>query len=113
MCFKDNIKILGGSQKLFKAAKNWAIENNHTSIISWSDNRWSQGKVYEHLGFKLDKELGADYSYVDLKNPKIRLSKQSQKKKENQLQTESQMAHEKGLAKIWDCGKKRWIYYLP
>ena len=39
------------------------------------------------------------------------MSKQSQKKSNTGCQnmTEHQWALEHGLARIWDCGKKRWI----
>lgn len=113
MCFKTGIHITGGASKLFESCKKWAKNNNKNEIISWSDNRWSQGNVYKKLGFVLDSELGPDYSYVDSKNPKTRISKQSQKKSNTGCpaeMTEKEFALQNGLARIWDCGKKRWIY---
>jgi hypothetical protein len=106
-----NTLVVGGAQKLFKACKSWAINSGTNKIISWSDNRWSQGTVYEKLGFQLDKELNVDYSYVDLKNPIKRLSKQSQKKSNTQCPaniTEREWSIQRGLSRIWDCGKTRW-----
>ena len=87
------------------------IENGYKDLISWSDNRWSQGRVYEKMGFTLDSELPQDYSYVNVKRPIERLSKQSQKKSNTNCpegMTEKEWAEERGLARIWDCGKKRW-----
>lgn len=88
----------------------------YSKIISWSDNRWSKGDVYECLGFKLDGDLKPDYSYVNIKNPnKKRISKQSQAKKKTgcpEGKTEHEWCLEKGLSRIWDCGKKRWVYEL-
>lgn len=80
LCFKDGIQVVGGASKLFKYCINWAKLNGYENIISWSDNRWSTGKVYEALNFQLDEELKSDYSYVNLKNFKKRLTKQSQQK---------------------------------
>lgn len=111
MCFKSDVQVVGGASKLFKKCKEWAIENKYNKIISWSDNRWSIGNVYEKLGFQLAEELGPDYSYVDVKSPTKRLSKQSQKKSNTNCpsnMTEKQWSTENGLARIWDCGKKRW-----
>jgi hypothetical protein len=112
LCFKSGVHIAGGASKLFKACKNWAKEQGKTEIISWSDNRWSQGMVYEKMGFILDAELGPDYSYVCTKNPKQRISKQSQKKSNTGCpkdMTEREFAQQNGLSRIWDCGKKRWL----
>jgi hypothetical protein len=115
LCFKDGIQVIGGASKLFKKCCEWASVNNYNEVISFSDNRWSLGKVYTAMGFQLDKEHGADYSYVNIAKPNARLSKQSQKKDATNCPeglTESQWALQRGLAKIWDCGKKRWKFTL-
>lgn len=112
LCFKDNITVIGGSSKLFSACVKWAKENGFDKVISWSDNRWSAGGVYEKLGFNLETDGKPDYSYVDLIKNNIRRSKQSQKKKEFSSKTERQICLEKGLARIWDCGKKKWVFNL-
>lgn len=115
LCFKDGIQVVGGASKLFSACKNWAIENGHKEIVSFSDNRWSAGHVYISMGFELDKELPPDYSYVDISSTDKRHSKQSQKKSNTNCpegMTELEWATERGLARIWDCGKKRWKYKL-
>lgn len=112
LCFKDDVQVIGGSSKLFSRCVNWAKNNNYSKIISWSDNRWSAGQVYLKLNFKLEKEYGPDYSYVDISRPYNRISKQSQKKKCKSKNTEREICIEKGLARIWDCGKKKWIFYI-
>lgn len=115
LCFKRNINIVGGSSRLFKACKEWAKNNNYKKIISWSDNRWSQGNVYKKMGFVLEEELEPDYTYVNIKNPKKRISKQSQSKKRTNCpegKTEKEWCLERGLSRIWDCGKKRWVFEL-
>ena len=108
LCFLPMTQIIGGASKLFKHCM---IEAKN-KIISFSDNRWGQGKIYSKLGFVLDKEYGPDYSYVKL-GTKNRFSKQSQKKSNTNCPkglTELQWANERGLYRIWDCGKKRWVY---
>lgn len=111
LCFKGGVKIIGGSAKLFSACKRWCRENGFDQIATWSDNRWSEGDVYLKNGFSMDRELPPDYSYVDTKRRGKRLSKQSMKKSNTHCPkniTEKKWAEENGLARIWDCGKKRW-----
>jgi transposase len=116
LCFKSGYTIVGGASKLFSKLKKWAKDNNYSKIISWSDNRWSEGRVYEKMGFTLEAELPPDYSYIKKINQYfIRKSKQSLKKtKEERLtgKTEYQLRSEQGYSRIWDCGKKRWILNL-
>ena len=112
LCFKDDVSIAGGASKLFKKCVEYAKLNNINHIISWSDNRWSFGNVYSKLGFILDKKLKPDYSYVEYLKPSGRVSKQSQKKKQKCDKTEKELCLEKGLARIWDCGKIKWVYNI-
>jgi predicted GNAT family N-acyltransferase len=112
ICFMPDIQIVGGASKLLKTCIKWCIENKCRKIITWSDNRWSNGNMYEKIGFKLEKELGPDYSYVDSKTKFKRVSKQSRKKSNTNCpleKTEKQHAIEEGFYRIWDCGKKRWV----
>lgn len=115
LCFKEDTQIIGGASKLFKKCKEYAKKNNFDDITTWSDNRWSNGSVYKKLGFTLDKESKPDYSYVKLDKKYCRVSKQSQKKSNSGCPKEvkeSDFAKSKNLARIWDCGKKRWIFKI-
>lgn len=116
LCFKHGIQIIGGASKIFYQAKEWATNNGYNGIISWSDNRWSQGNIYTRLGFVLDGDIPPDYSYVNCYSAKKhRTKKQSVKKKDIQCpsgETESKWMLKNGFARIWDCGKKRWVFNL-
>lgn len=110
LAFKYNYNVIGGSSKLLKKLIEYSRSNGYEKIISWSDNRWSEGKVYKAIGFELFEELGPDYSYV---NNGKRESKQSNKKKNLTKKgatglTEYEMAFSIGLIRIYDCGKMRW-----
>jgi predicted GNAT family N-acyltransferase len=112
ICFKPDFQIIGGASKLIKNCVNWCKKNGCKKIITWSDNRWSNGNMYKKIGFELEKEIAPDYSYVDSKTKYKRVSKQSRKKNITNCpldKTEEQHAIEEGFYKIWDCGKKRWI----
>lgn len=115
LAFKKDVSIIGGASRLFKLGIEYGRTNGYSSIISWSDNRWSDGKVYEKMGFVLEKDYGPDYSYIKLSNPKIRISKQKMTKKHigcPKEKTESEFLSELGFSRIWDCGKKLWVYNL-
>src|SRR5208283_3661887 len=75
LCFKTGVQVIGGASKLIKHS---ISDEGYQKVITWSDNRWSNGKVYPQCGFVLDKELGPDYCYI--KNG-IMKPKQSMKKK--------------------------------
>jgi hypothetical protein len=111
---KSETHIPGAASKLLSFMKSLAKNLNINKIISWSDNRWSEGNVYSKLGFTLEKELPPDYSYIFLNNVKNRIPKQSCRKSELIKKgatgnTESEMARSLNLSKVWDCGKKRWV----
>lgn len=115
MFFVPGIQVVGGASKLLSACIDWAKKNNYNQIISWSDNRWSSGNVYQKIGFILEEDMPPDYSYVNANRSNKRISKQSQQKKKTSCPeglTEKEWATERGLARIWDCGKKRWKLVL-
>ena len=111
----DDYSVVGGASKMLSFATNWCKKEGYTRIISWSDNRWSTGNVYEKMGFKLDAELKPDYSYVKGTNSSIRYSKQSMKKSSTGCPkdvTEKDWCIQNNYYRIWDCGKKRFVLYL-
>ena len=122
LVFADGIQVIGGASKLLKYLIKYAKDNKFHQIISWSDNRWSEGNVYEKVGFILDGDLPVDYSYYNSRSAVLeRQSKQSNKKKNlinkgaegtHEGNTERELALTLGLYRIWDCGKKRWIVKL-
>ena len=114
LCFKDGVNVQGGASKLFKTFKRWAKDEKYDGVISWSDNCWTEGKIYGVLGFELEEEYNPDYFYWDKKNDCYR-SKQSQTKRINGCPkevTERDWCYSLGLYRIYDCGKKRWMYNL-
>jgi len=112
LCFKGGVTVMGGASKLFEAFKQNASSQGHKLIISWSDNRWSEGGIYNTLGFQLEKDSEPDYQYVRRSK---RYSKQSLRKTAEEVvtgRTELELRREQGYSRIWDCGKKTWIFRL-
>ena len=114
MAFQNNTTVIGGASKMFKHFCEWSRKSGYTKVVSWSDNSWTDGKIYETLGFDLEREYNEDYFYWDMKN-NLYVSKQSQKKSITKCptnMTEHEWALERGLYRIWDCGKKKWVFNL-
>jgi len=76
-------------------------------ILTFSDNRFHTGEMYEKIGFKFEKELKPDYSYT---NGKVRKSKYALRVKAGTDEIRS--AAENGWYRIWDSGKKRYSITL-
>jgi hypothetical protein len=114
LCFADGVSVAGGASKLFKAFRDWAKISGFSRIISWSDNCWTEGDIYRLLGFTLSDESKPDYFYWDMRNKRYR-SKQSQRKTVTgcpENLKEREWCVQRGLYRIWDCGKKRWEFQL-
>lgn len=114
MVFRDNFTIAGGASRMLSLAVDWCRQSGYKKLVTWSDSLITNGKSYEKMGFSIDKVYGPDYFYWDVKNNCYR-SKQSQKKSATKCpdgMTERDWCWERGLYRIWDCGKKRWVISL-
>jgi hypothetical protein len=110
LCFKGGVHITGGFGKLLKACIKWASDMKYDELITFSDNRVSSGNVYEVLGFTPEVRYNPDYFYVDSSGAAY--SKQSQKKDITDCPeslTEFEWASYRGLKRIYDLGKIRWV----
>lgn len=60
-CTKRNLRVVGGASKLFKF-----FINNYPckTIVSYADRRWSNGNLYDKLGFELYNRSKPNYFYV-------------------------------------------------
>jgi hypothetical protein len=115
LCFAPQISIIGGSKRLFRKLTISGRNDGYKKIITWSDNRWTNGEVYKHLGMTPLKSIPPDYAYVVIAKPRKRLSKQSQQKSRTGCPadiTEYQWCLQHGLSRIWDCGRIKWGFTL-
>lgn len=110
-CLKNGVIITGIANRLLKA-----FVNDHPDIgeiVTYSDNRYSDGGIYEKMGFEKVHDIPPDYSYI---HGKSRLHKSSFKKdniaKKFDIdmtgKTEREAMEELGFSRIWDCGKVKW-----
>lgn len=112
-CNKINTNVIGASSKLLSYfEKN--INTDKLDIISFSDRRFFDGKIYEMLGFEFIKNTSPSYIYwknYQIKNrmscQKHKLSKILEKFDENMSEYENMK--ENGWRRVWDCGNTKWI----
>ena len=112
-CNKKYISIVGGASKLLS----YFIKNyKPNKITTYADKRWSNGNLYEKIGFEKDNESNPDYFYFKRFSEFFhRLSFQKHKLK-NKLEifdatlTEWQNMQLNGYDRIWDCGNIKFIY---
>ena len=110
-CSKLNTTIVGGASKLFKF---FVKKYNPNKIVSFSDNRYFDGRLYEKLNFKFVTNTKPNYYYITdylkrenrFKFRKDVLVKQGFDKNK----TENQIMEERGIPKIFDCGNKKWVW---
>jgi len=120
--YATRINISGGASRLFKA---FIDEQKPELVKSFSDNRYFSGAMYEQLGFMMELESLPDYQVWSQKlglKPKSHyqrrvIQKRLQEHGKNELynhetdsRTEKEMTYLMGARRIYDCGKKRWIW---
>lgn len=106
--------VQGGFTKLLK---HFIKTHNPVEIISFSDNRWSSGGVYESNGFTLDATLPADYEYV-VDETRVHKFNFRHKYLPHRLAeydpslSELENTTKAGVHRIYDCGKQRWVLHV-
>ena len=114
-CVKAGYTILGGAQKLLK---NFETEYVPKRLVSYSDNDYFTGKIYEQLGFVFVKQCPLSYFWfyknqevkreacqvkkLKVKYPELYEQAQSAKNKEDYIMFEL------GAKKVYRAGNTRW-----
>ena len=104
-CNKLNTNVIGGASKLFKY---FIKKYNPNEIVSYADKRWSNGLIYNILGFELYNESKPNYYYV-IGNKRIyryNLRKNILVEKYGcpKEKTEKEFCFEQKWYRIYDCG---------
>ena len=113
-CSKAGANVVGGASKLFKY---FIKKYQPDSIISYSDIAKTRGTLYDILGFKHVHTTLPQYHWT---NGNVTYSRyQTQRKKLIQYgwlnspddkRTESQIMRLHNFHRIYDCGKKVWVW---
>lgn len=124
LCFKKGYNVRGGASKLFKNYLKNINVNNYKSIITFCDTTYHSGKVYEKLGFSLDKIGSPSYYWVNLKTNEWVHRRKFQKhllvkkycpwvkknsEEYNNLK-EKKIAQENGYVRIYTCNQNKYKY---
>ena len=103
-CSKVGYNIVGGASKLLKY-----FERNYKcdKLFSYADRRWSDGNLYEKLGFNFISNTQPNYWYIKDQKRIHRFSLRK-KKDEPKDRTEWQIRQSQGWDRIWDCGNLKY-----
>ncbi len=107
-CNKLNCNVVGAASRLLKYFKN---NNIYNEIVSYADRRWSQGDLYEKLGFEFIHNTKPNYHYVIGKKRKHKFSFRKGvlvKEGYDINKSESEIMLERGIFRIYDCGVKTY-----
>lgn len=104
-CNKLDTTVIGGASKLFS----YFIRNyKPTSIVSYSDRRWSEGDMYNKLGFTFSHYSKPNYFYVidNVRKNRFNFRKKILVEKYNcpLEMSERDFCKEKKWYRIYDCG---------
>jgi hypothetical protein len=120
--YATRITVAGAASRLFQA---FIKEYNPSEVKSFSDNRMFDGKMYEKLGFIMEEEMPEDYVVYSPKigiKPKPHYQRRQLCKRlqdhgideqfdhETDPRTESEMTYYMGARRLFDCGKRRWVW---
>mgnify|MGYP003634273961 CR=1 FL=1 len=110
-CNKLNHSVIGGASKLFKY---FTKKYKYNTILSYSDNSYSNGNLYINLGFELeDKETKLNYYWVIDNKREHRYNYRKSnliQKGYNKNKSEREIMYEDvGSYRIWGSGNKKWI----
>ena len=107
-CNKLNTSVIGGADKLLKY---FIRTHKPKNIISYADRRWSQGNLYEKLGFTFIHNSKPSYSYIinGVRKHKSNFKKETLVKQGfDANKTEHQIMLDRGIYRIYDCGLKKY-----
>ena len=112
-CCKLGHHVIGGAGKLLK---HFERQYAPKSIVSYADRRWSQGKLYEALGFKLDHASAPNYWYFKNCSMQLESRVKYQKHKLKKIlplfdpaKSELQNMNANGYNTIYDCGNLVYV----
>ena len=103
-CNKLNTTVVGGASKLLK---HFIKTVNPKSIISYADKRWSNGNLYEKLGFIHTHDSKPNYFYIVNNKRENRFSYRKDilvKEGYDKTKTEHEIMLERKIYRIYDCG---------
>jgi len=107
-CNKLNSNVIGGASKLFKYFINKYIPKK---IITYANRSFSQGKLYENLGFKFVNYTSSNYYYIINRKRHHRFNFRKDilvKQGFDKSKTEHEIMLSRNYYRIYDCGNLKF-----
>ena len=104
------MNVVGGASKLLKY---FIKKENPLEITSYCDLRWSDGSLYEKLGFTLDHVSQSNYFYVVGNRRKNRFNFRKDRlisEGYDANMTEHEIMLSRKIYRIYDCGCKCYVW---
>ena len=111
-CNKLDTSVIGAADKLLK---HFVKTYKPKEIISYADKRWSQGDLYEKLGFNFTHDSKPNYWYIIGTNREYRYKYRKDvlvKEGYDSSKTEHHIMKSRGIYRIYDCGNKKYTLYI-
>jgi hypothetical protein len=120
--YATRLPVTGGASRLFSA---FVADHDPESVKSFSDNRYFTGGMYVKLGFVLEEETEPDYQVYHSKTGLLPKTAWQRKKIPQRIRdvgsaerfdpasdprSERDMTYLLGARRLYDCGKKRWVW---
>lgn len=107
-CSKINTRVIGGAGKLLS----YFVKNKKPrSIVSYADLRYSNGKLYNSIGFRLSHISKPNYYWCNVTGERLSRYKSQKhllkgflKDKYDGNKSESENMRDNGWFKVYDCG---------
>jgi len=106
-CSKIDYRIVGGASKLLK---HFERNYNWSKIFSYADRRWSDGHVYEQLGFSFGGYIRPNYWYINKQRRLHRFNLRKMYADPKHI-TEWEIRKSQGWNRIWDCGNLKYVKF--
>jgi hypothetical protein len=123
--YATRLPVSGGASRLFSA---FTAEHQPEVVKSFSDNRYFTGAMYEKLGFLMEEDMAPDYQVYHAKTgllPKTAWQRKNIPARIRDIgsaerfdpatdcRSERDMTYLLGARRLYDCGKKRWVWKRP
>lgn len=109
-CVMGGVYVSGGFERLLAQFKR---DHSPTTIFTYSDRRWSRGRLYEKAGFGLTSTIPPSYWYFKKNTDFPRFHKSKFRKSAIgalPTETEWEVMQRNGYDRIWDCGLQKWTW---
>jgi hypothetical protein len=109
-CVRGGVSIPGAFERLLSTFKSKASPR---VLCTYSDRRWSQGRIYAKSGFNLVSTNGPSYWYFKKNTDFPRYHKSRFRKSSigaEAHETEWEVMQRLGYDRIWDCGICKWTW---